>query len=480
MSADRSGLGKDHAPLLERVFSFQPEESSHAIQAVEGEIPSFIRGSYYVNGPGRFRRGDLDYRHWLDGDGLVAALHFDADGVGFVSRFVESAKRKAEEEEGQALFRTFGTSFEGDQLKRGIGLESPVNVSAYRFGRNLLAFGEQGLPWALDPQTLETRGEHTFGGRLNAISPLSAHPCIDPDSGEMFNFGISFSPRQPCLQIYRFDADEELLFRRRVALERPCSVHDFGISPSYLIFYLSPYILDVEALMKRGATIMDSLRWQPEEESRLVVLSREDGSVVANFPIGHRFCLHQIHAFEEDGLLHVDVVELDRPIYGQYQVLPNLFEDAPYGRPLRLSIDTADWRVCGRRELSYALAPDFPAVDPRRGLGSYEELWMLGISATGQSGRKFFDSVVHLTWAEPGKEDIYRAPPRHYLGGEPIFLPDPSREGEGAVLCQSFDAERQRSSFLIFDARNVASGPVATLPLESPLPPLFHASFKAV
>jgi all-trans-8'-apo-beta-carotenal 15,15'-oxygenase len=421
----------------------------------------------------------MPYKHWLDGDGLVCALHFDDSGVGFVSRFVSSTKRQAEKEAGEALFRTFGTAFDGDRLRKGISLESPVNVSAYRFGDTLLAFGEQGLPWALDPRTLETRGEHTFDGRLNAISPLSAHPRFDRGTGEMFNFGISFSVRHPCLHVYRFDADGKLLYRRRVPLEHPCSVHDFGISPSYIIFHISPYILDVEGLMAEGQTLMDSLHWQPEEAaSRLIILSREDGSQLASLPIGNRYSLHQINAFETGSTLHVDVVELDRPVYDQYQILPDLFVDAPFGSPVRLSIETKDWSFSARHRLSYRSAPDFPSVDRRQALGSYEDFWLLGISTAGRRGRKFFDQLVHLSWSESRQDDIYQAPPHCYLGGEPAFVPDPSRKEGGAIICQSFDAEREKSYFLIFDAYDVAAGPLARLPLESPIPPLFHSFFQ--
>jgi carotenoid cleavage dioxygenase-like enzyme len=45
------------------------------------------------------------------------------------------------------------------------------------------------------------------------------------------------------------------------------------------------------------------------------------------------------------------------------------------------------------------------------------------------------------------------------------------------VICQEFDAEARRSAFLLFDAYDLAAGPVARLQLAAPLPPLFHASF---
>jgi all-trans-8'-apo-beta-carotenal 15,15'-oxygenase len=65
----------DFAPGLDKVFSFVPRERSGPV-IVEGAVPAFLRGTYYLNGPARFERGGVRYRHRLDGDGMVCALTF--------------------------------------------------------------------------------------------------------------------------------------------------------------------------------------------------------------------------------------------------------------------------------------------------------------------------------------------------------------------------------------------------------------------
>ena len=468
----------DHAPLIERAFASAPAEGCYDLGRVEGEVPRFVRGTYYLNGPARFERGGQRYRHWLDGDGMVCSLRFGAGGTGGrvrgTCRFVRGEKFKVEEEAGRPVFRAFGTAFESDLLKRKIMLESPINVSVYPYAGRLLALGEQGLPVELDPETLETRGEFNFGGALNDVSPFAAHPKFDRATGEMFNFGIAFSPTAPLLNLYRFDARAGLLQRHRVALEHSCSLHDFGLSPSYAVFYLSPYHLDVRALALEGRTLMDSLRWEPGRGSHLLVVSRESGATVARLPIGSRYSLHVINCFEEGHLLTVDALELDRPIYDQYQVVPDLFTDVCEGRPVRYVVRLPGGELVERREIDYRLAPDFPSIDPRRAARPYEDFWMLGISATGRRGRKFFDQLVHASWGGP--LSVYQAPPFHYLGGEPVFIPDEGDEG-GAVICKAFDAQRRESAFVIFDAFDVAAGPVATLRLDAPIHLGFHAAF---
>ncbi len=466
----------DHAPLLERLFSLEVAEGPNPITRVEGRLPDWLRGTYYLNGPARFERGGLRYRHWLDGDGLVSALTFAADGVECRHRFVRGRKLEAEQQAGRFLFRAFGTAFAGDRLVRGMALESPVNVSAYPAFGTLLAFGEQGLPWELDPRTLETWGEYDFGRRLNPVSPFSAHPAIDHRTGELFNFGVSFSAARPQLHFYRFDREGHLLSRSRLPLDYPCSLHDFALSPRYAVFYLSPYVLDIETLTQRGGSVLEALDWQSERGSRLVVVDRASGKLVSETPIGAAYSLHQINACERQGLLAVDVVELDRPIYDQY-LLPDLFDEARGARCVRYEIDPVRGELLGEHELAYRHMCDFPSIDPRRAGLPYDDFWVLGISQSEREGRKFFDELVHLDWRRPEPAGVFRAPRGSYLGGEPVFAPRPGHPGEGVVICQRFDAETRQSAFLVFDAHDVAAGPLATLEMANPVPLGFHTSF---
>ena len=490
----------DFAPALETVFDCVPEEGAYPVEAADGEIPRFIRGTYYLIGPARFVRGGLRYRHWLDGDGMVTTLRFGG-GEGnrapdLTNRFVRSTKLVDEEAAGEALYRTFGTAFDGDQLLRGVALASPVNVSACFFTGRFLAFGEQGLPWELDPVTLETRGEHTFGGRLNALAPFAAHPKIDRETGELFNFGVSFSARRPTLTLYRFAADGTQVFRRRHDLDLPRSNHDFGLSERYAAFYLSPHVMDMEALMTRGASVMDALSWQPEKGSRLLVLSREDGSEVASIPIGRGYCLHLANAFDHvDGgnRLTLDLLELEEPVYPDYQELPSLFERVRPGRPVRLVVDLDRGEVVDRREVAYHKACDFPAVARSNETHPTTDTWLLGISTTGREGRKFFDELVHVRWETPEEVAVYRAPEGTYLGGEPVFVENPeavsassangggdgsASEPRGVIIVQEIDPAARRSAFLLFDAFAVERGPIARLANRSPIPPCFHAGFE--
>jgi len=464
------------APGIESAFPQTFPEQDCIVESTGEPVPDFIKGTYYLNGPARFGFGDLSYKHWLDGDGMLASLQFRKDEMRFRSRYIRSRKRVDEEAAGVPLFRTFGTSFSGSRLNSaGNGLESPVNVSAYSFDNKLLAFGEQGLPWELDPETLETRRQFTFNGRLNDASPFSAHPKFDGDSGEMYNFGVFFSPKSPRLCFYCFDS-EGLRYRKSVPLEFPCSVHDFALSRNYAAFYLSPYLLNAGGLLD-GRTVMELLSWEPEKGSRIVILSRSTGELVASIPAGNRYCLHLINAFEEEGCLILDILEFDEPLYGQYQPVADLFQTVSHGGPVRFILDLKSREIKEKLTLNYCKAPDFPAIDPRLFMHRYDDFWVLGISHTGKDGRKFFDQLVHANWTQNSVYDIYQSLPYRYLGGEPVFLAEPGSRN-GMVMCQEFDARSGKCQFLLFEAGRVAKGPVTRIPLEGQLYLGFHAAFS--
>jgi len=470
-------ISTDHAPLVENLLLVEPAEQTCLVEDIEGDIPEFVRGTYYLNGPAGFARPNFNYSHWLDGDGMVSSLRFDDGSVRFVSRFVRTTKFVEETTAGRPVFRTFGTCFPQDRLRLGIGLESPANVSVYRYGNSLLAFGEQGLPWELDPVTLDTRGLFDFSGRLRKLAPFAAHPKFDLAADEMFNFGVWFSS-EPRLYLHRFSlGTNTLVFSKAQPIDHPCSVHDFGLSAHFAVFYLSPYVLNTRRLLE-GASLMDSLEWRPDLGSTLLILSRQSGERVSSIPVGNRYCLHLINCFEANGHLFVDLIEMDRPIYDQYETLPDLFVDVPEGQPTRLEIDFKSEQVLSRQAIDYCSAPDFPSINPRSANQSYSDFWMLGISATGRYGRKFFDQLVHARWSEPALLDVYQAPPMHYLAGEPIFIGDTAIDSDdGVVMCQLLDAAQQISAFVFFNAFAVHRGPIATVRLPHPVAPGFHASF---
>lgn len=461
----------DSAPLLERCFLFEATEGSHAIQGITGKVPAALRGTYYVNGPARFERAGVRVKHWLDGDGMVCALDFSDDGVRFTSRFIRTQKLCDEEAAGRFLYRGFGTAFPGDRLRRKVMLEPPVNVSVYPWEGKLLAFGEQCLPIELDPVTLETKGAFDFAGSVNEASPFAAHAKIDLATGHLLNFGISFSATEPMLNFYEFGVTSDLLVRRRYPLQNPHAVHDFGFTANLAVFYLSPLLMDFGKFVTQEISVMESLAWAPERGARIMIAPRKSKDVSAfSVEVNPRYSLHMVNCFEEGRTVTVDVLEMEEPIYREYQPIPDLFSTAPPCRPVRYTIDLDSKSIVSRTTIDYELCPDFPSIDPHHTGQRCDDFWMLGIGACGRPGRKFFDRVARGSWKSRSVPDEWIAPAGEYLGGEPVYA-------EGTIIVEHLMPASQSAEFLLFSAYDLKSGPIARLPLDHPIHPGFHASF---
>jgi len=279
--------------------------------------------------------------------------------------------------------------------------------------------------------------------------------------------------------VYEFYETGRLSRRSRFPIELPHSNHDFGLAARHCIFFLSPLLMDFERFWSEGVSVMESLRWEPQRGSRILVVPREKKAAEAfSVPAGQGYCLHLINCFEEGQMLTADLLELEAPVYAEYQPIPDLFRTVRPCRPVRYRIDLESRKLAERQPMDYDRTPDFPSIDPRLVSRSYNDFWMLGISASGRDGRKFFDQLARGSWRDGGVSDVFQTPPGEYLAGEPVFIANPSARDEGVVIVEHLNARTDEASFLLFDALNVKGGPITRLPLRHRLHPGFHASFS--
>jgi carotenoid cleavage dioxygenase len=75
---------------------------------------------------------------------------------------------------------------------------------------------------------------------------------------------------------------------------------------------------------------------------------------------------------------------------------------------------------------------------------------------------------------------VYAAGPR-FAVAEPVFVAkrEGSREGEGYLLTNVFDEDRNASHLAIFDAEKIERGPIARAHLDHRVPVGFHGCWRA-
>ncbi|KIH53816.1 hypothetical protein ANCDUO_16042 [Ancylostoma duodenale] len=67
---------------FERLFeNFENVEKAEECELI-GSVPSWLKGTMVRNGPGMFKIGDTEYRHWFDGMAYIQRYHFVDGKVG--------------------------------------------------------------------------------------------------------------------------------------------------------------------------------------------------------------------------------------------------------------------------------------------------------------------------------------------------------------------------------------------------------------
>lgn len=451
-----------------------PEEVDAAVTDVDGRVPEGLAGTLYRNGPGKLSLA----QHLFDGDGMVSAVRFAPDGsLHFRNRFVRTRKYVAELRAARATVSGFGTLAAGgplrNALRRPTADNNAANTSLVFSAGRLLALWEAGHPWEIDPTTLETIGEMDFDGALEARLPFSAHPHWDPETREIFNFGMVYGPRN-AVATYRIDRSGRL---HRLATTRiPASVfnHDFILTSRYLVFCLNPVRARLARLLAGFAAFGDSLRYHPEEPTTVVLVPRDGGEVV-QLETESWFQYHFAGAFDDGDDVVVDLVRY--PGYDGIATELKGFRSAQFptsaaGTLWRLRVSPSH-RRCEAHQVA-PQAMEFPQVDGRRATGGYRVVYAAFVGAHGG-----LPSAIGRVDTTTGATDQWDFGPGRVVT-EPLFVPRPGGhdEDDGWLLALVYDPDRTASDAVVLDARHPGRGPVCTAHLPVNTGMSFHGTWR--
>ncbi len=459
-----------HNPELTPLRGFHGQDVACDGALIEGKIPAELRGVFYRNGPGLFERGGRRYDHWFDGDGLVHAWRFTNKGVSHRASFVRTSKFVAESEANEFLLPAFGTAIKAKLPIRGPDSMNTANTSAIRLGDRVLAMWEGGSAYALDPDTLESRGPVTWAPELKGM-PFSAHPKVEAD-GTFWNFGTMMGK----MVLYHISASGELL--RHAVFEAPSGamVHDFAVSQKHLIFLMPPIDLDRERL-RAGASLTQAMVWNARDPVKVLIIEKADFSKRRVLEMPAYMVFHFGNAWEAGNVIHVDFVKsADLGVMNDWMPKRMRGEDVspPPSTPAFLVIDLNRGKlsITTRRENL-----EFPRIDPRFVAQRNRNIYYpVGL---GRPDDARLNGVMRLD-VESGKTDTYSFGDGCTVE-EHIMVPKPGsmREGEGWLVGVGFDIERQQSFASVFDAANLAAGPLALARLPYWVPYGFHGHFHA-
>ncbi|MBV8592994.1 MAG: carotenoid oxygenase family protein [Caulobacteraceae bacterium] len=433
---------------------------------VRGELPRDLAGVLYRNGPNPQFDPGPDY-HWFGGDGMIHGFFVGDGKVRYRNRFVRTPKWRSENEAGRRLFGTFGNPMTTDPSV--LGLDSGVaNTNIVWHAGRLLALEEAHAPFELDPDTLGPVGyAPDYRGRV------TAHPKIDPETGQMtwFAYSVGDTPFTRTVSYGVTDAAGAVL--RRDDFEAPYAsmVHDFLVTRGHVLFPILPLTGSLERVMRGGP----AFAWEPDKGAFVGGMGRGAGVDTMRWFEGPPcYVFHPMNAWEEGTTLVADVME-----YPSAPLFPNADGSRgarTHARLVRWTFDLAGASNQIRRQELDHTAGEFPRFDERRTGLSYRHGWFA--AQTRNPGGMSFDALAHVDHAT-GVRTLYQLPEGDGVG-EPVFVPrtDDAPAGDGHLLAVVYRGDTDSSELLVLDAADIAAGPVAVGAVPRRVPYGFHGNWR--
>ena len=448
------------------------EENVFDNLTVIGQVPADLNGLYVRNGPNAFYTPDWRY-HAYDGDGMLHAVRFRNGKVTYRNRWVQTGGLQEEKAAGHALWKGLKEPMRKDRPDQPLKNTSNTDVK-YHAGRLISMWYRSGMPYALDPETLETLGTADFDG---TISRISAHSRPDEHTGELLFF--DYALKAPYMQYGVVGADRKLKHKIDVPLDGPSLPHDMAITEHYSILHDFPLRPDAEAL----AIGRYKVRFHADQPSRFGIVPRYgQASEIRWFTAKPCYMLHVVNAWEEGD----EIVMLGTP-YRMHEGA----DGKPDARRLEQTIHQRqrdfllyEWRFnlktgqTTERAIDDVLNTEFPVINSlyqgRKNKYSYNVLFPQG----GREEPRFPGLVKYNL--ETGGYVAYSAGPQFFYN-EPGFAPrdNSQAEDDGYLVGLVWNPVDQRSEVQVFDCRGarIAEGPVARILLPRRVPHGFHATF---
>lgn len=444
----------------------------------EGTLPAALDGCFYRCGPDPQFPPRVEDEYFINGDGMVSMFRFRDGHVDFRSRFVRTDRFNLERAARRALFGAYRNPFTDDLSVAGAD-RTTANTSILWHHGKLCAIKEDGLPHELDPGTLETRGKLRLAGQRTPH--VTAHPKIDPVSGELVFYGTEANGLASADIAYcEADARGRLVHEAWFTAPYASMVHDFAVTQEHVVFPVMPTVSNLERMRGGGA----HFAWEDDRETWLAVLPRKGGAADVRYFRGPaRWSFHTMNAFEEGGRIQIDLTVSG--ING-FSYLPNA-SGKPWD-PERARSYLTRW-TCELRpgvdrfieQRLWEVPADFFKCDPRCATLPYRFGFMAGRDpaqprVTGAPDTVF--NTVAVIDHETGRVASYFVGPESAVQ-EPVFVPrgPQAPEGDGFLLAVVNRIPERRAELLVLDTAAIADGPVAVVRMPIPLRMTFHGEF---
>lgn len=452
---------------------------------ISGTVPADLEGYFYRVHPDQQFPPRYDNDQFFNGDGMISRFHFHDGKIDFRQRWARTNKWVLENKAGKALFGAYRNPLTDDDAVKG-EIRSTANTTPIVHAGKLLALKEDGPPLVMDAITMETLGFGDFDGAMKNQT-FSAHPKIDPDSGNLCNFGYAATGLlTDDVSYMEISPQGELLFETFFKVPYYCMMHDFAITEHYALFNIMPQTSNWDRLKANKP----HFGFDPSLPVYLGVLPRdpEDKRGIRFFkhPVTN-FCSHVMNAYEQGDKIHFFIPQAEGNCFPFF---PDI-NDAPF-EPEKAAPKLTEWIV----DINSAddsieaviqrtdLIGEFPRIDDRWMGKPHRHGWMLTTDSSreyhGPGGRASgltMNVLAHLD-LENHQENLWWPGPQELIQ-EPCFIPKPgsSVEGDGYLMCLVDNVITNYSHLALFHATQIQDGPIARIKLPFRLRSGLHGTW---
>jgi carotenoid cleavage dioxygenase len=440
-----------------------------------GELPKDLDGAFY--------RMHLDWLYppsfeddtILAADGYISMFRLKGGKAHYKGRYVRTERYRNQIEAGRQLYGYYRNPYTDDPSIRDIAnpnRRTTANTTPVILGGKLYATKEDGLPYEIDPNTLATRAQTNFGGAWKSQT-FTAHPKVDPETGETFGYG--YEATGLCSRdvfVCRFDRAGNITKQWRFEAPHTSVLHDMWLTRDHIVIPGGGLVTDIEWLEAGGR----HWGWDRSKPSWHAVIPRAGGSEDIRYFFGpERSVVHTANARTEGNRIVLEAPVANGntwPFFpdtrgAPYEAVPNTF------RRITLDLGSSDGKADGsiaEQELFGTPMSSFTRIDERFVTMPYRYVFV-------QYADSHFDSSLlgRTDGNCIGRFDVQTGQRKPFFPGpgraihEPVFIPRSasSAEGEGYLLAVAHNIAEATTELHVIDAMTMDGLARVTLPFRS-------------
>ncbi|KAK6745252.1 hypothetical protein RB195_011770 [Necator americanus] len=293
------------------------------------------------NGPGMFKIGDTEYKHWFDGLAYIQRYHF-ADGKMYYSaRFLESEQYKESMKAQRIIYTAFGTRSFPDPCKKLYGSLSTsfslnesrdnCNVAFTTVGDGVYALTETKNLVRIDIDSLDYEEKVNICDLLKiTLHTYTAH-CHSDTDGNIWNIGSQFGPTSNYIfaktvnplhikgssNSHSMEGTELLGMIPATDPLSPSYYHSFAVTEDFFVLFETPERIDVCKLVGRDTSKMslnECMFWDENAGVDVIIFDRITRKKVDRKVTSDAFfTFHHANAYQKDGYLIIDYCKIINP-----------------------------------------------------------------------------------------------------------------------------------------------------------------------